>query len=249
MCLLALYFRVAEDAPVVVGANREEFYRRGGEPPHLLDGPCRFVAGIDPIGGGTWFGVNESDVFVAVTNRRKLEVPTRPRSRGLLVREMLSCTTAAEAVDYAIERLEKERFDGANFLVVDAGRAVVLHAGDWLRVQPLPPGIHVLTNRDINDAGDARVCYALDWLNGRAYPTAQHCLHALRTLCAQSAPDHPPICFRTEDRGTVSSSLVALGDTPSDRVYWHAQGPPCVTAYADYSHLLREMRTRMTESN
>ena len=33
MCLLALFYRVVDDAPVVAGANREELYARGGEPP------------------------------------------------------------------------------------------------------------------------------------------------------------------------------------------------------------------------
>ena len=71
MCLLALFYRVVEDAPVVVGANREEFYRRGGDPPRLHVGPPRFVAGVDPVAGGTWLGVNEHGVLAAVTNRRK----------------------------------------------------------------------------------------------------------------------------------------------------------------------------------
>ena len=53
MCLLALFYRVAEDAPVVAGANREEVYARGGEPPRILEGPVRAVAGIDPTAGGT----------------------------------------------------------------------------------------------------------------------------------------------------------------------------------------------------
>ena len=35
MCLLALFFRVAEDCPVVAGAIREEYFARGGEPPRL----------------------------------------------------------------------------------------------------------------------------------------------------------------------------------------------------------------------
>ena len=30
MCLLALFYRVIEDAPIVAGANREEAYARGG---------------------------------------------------------------------------------------------------------------------------------------------------------------------------------------------------------------------------
>ncbi|HZD78872.1 MAG TPA: NRDE family protein, partial [Actinomycetota bacterium] len=66
MCILVLLYHVAEDAPVVAGANREEFYQRGGEPPRLLEGPgpggLRAVAGIDPVAGGTWFGVNSAGV-------------------------------------------------------------------------------------------------------------------------------------------------------------------------------------------
>ena len=94
MCLLALFFRVVEDAPIVAGAIREEFFDRGGEPPALLEGPTRVVAGIDPTAGGTWFGVNERGLLVAVTNRRKSQSPEAPPSRGLLVRELLQCASA-----------------------------------------------------------------------------------------------------------------------------------------------------------
>src|SRR5208283_5304222 len=97
MCLLALFFRVVEDAPVVVGANREEEYARGGEPPQVLPGPPNAVGGRDPRSGGTWLGVNERGVLVAVTNRLKSEPPSQPRSRGLLARDLLGCDTATAA--------------------------------------------------------------------------------------------------------------------------------------------------------
>ncbi|MHB1426275.1 MAG: NRDE family protein [Gemmataceae bacterium] len=240
MCLLALFFRVVEDAAVVAGANREEYYQRGGEPPRLLQGPLRAVAGIDPVAGGTWFGVNENGVLAAVTNRPKLETPARPRSRGLLVRELLACPSAAAAVDWAIRALEQDPFAGANFLCADTDRAVVIQAGDWLRIRPLPPGVHVLANRDVNDPSDARVQYALDWLNQRTYDSADDCVRALRELCAQHQPDHPPVCFRDRDRGTLSSTIVALRRARSDSTYLHAQGPPCEAPYADYSHMLND---------
>src|SRR5438270_12576142 len=140
MCLLALFYRVVEDAPVIVGANREEHYARGGEPPHILRDSCAFVAGTDPLAGGTWLGVNEHGVLVAVTNRRKSYVPDRPRSRGLLARELLGCPSAAAAVELATRELDADRYAGCNFLCADRERAVVLQAGDWLRVRPLPPG-------------------------------------------------------------------------------------------------------------
>src|SRR5947209_7698677 len=129
MCLLALFFRAVADAPVVAGANREEAYARGGEPPRLLDGACRAIAGVDPVAGGTWFGVNERGVLVAVTNRLKSDPPAQPRSRGLLARELLACPSAAAAADLAARELGSNRYAGCNFLCADADRAVVLHAG------------------------------------------------------------------------------------------------------------------------
>src|SRR5436309_9198000 len=101
MCLIALFFRVVEDAPLIVGANREEFYARGGESPRLLDGPVRAVAGLDPAAGGTWLGLNEHGVLVAVTNRARSRPPERPRSRGLLARDLLGCSSATAAVEKA----------------------------------------------------------------------------------------------------------------------------------------------------
>lgn len=244
MCLLALFFRMVDDAPVIAGANREEFYQRGGEPPQIREGAIRSVAGVDPSAGGTWFGVNARSVLVAVTNRPKTEVPARPRSRGLLVRELLECPTAAAAVERAIHALEQNEYAGGNFLCADASRAVVIQAGDWLRVRPLPPGLHVLTNRDINDATDARLQHALSWLGRRSYGTARDCVQELRQLCAQHEPEQPPMCFHQLERGTVSSSIVALRGTLADSTYLHAQGAPDRVPYEDYSYLLHKLANK-----
>src|SRR2546421_12920656 len=97
MCLLAIFFRVTDDAFLIVGANREEAYSRGGLPPQLLDGPTRAVAGLDPVAGGTWLGVNEQGVLVAATNRRQAQLPAPPRTRALLARDLRPWATAAAA--------------------------------------------------------------------------------------------------------------------------------------------------------
>jgi uncharacterized protein with NRDE domain len=248
MCLLALFFRAVEDAAVVVGANREEFYARGGSPPQILDGAVRAVAGLDPQGGGTWLGVNAHGVLVAVTNRARSEAPPRPRSRGLLVRDLLtSCTSAREATDQAVRALDKGPYAGCNVLCADADTAVVLEAGDWLRVRPLPPGLHVLTNHDVNDAHDLRLGHALWWLGERNYAHAGECVVALKQLCGQIGNGDPPMCLRLADRGTVSSSIIALRSPLRRSTYLHAQGPPDRTPYQDCSRLLREIALPSTE--
>jgi uncharacterized protein with NRDE domain len=241
MCLLAIFFRAVPDAALVVGANREEFYARPGEPPQILDGPLRAAAGVDPQAGGTWFGVNSHGVVVAVTNRANPRVPAKPRSRGLLTRDLLACPSAKEAVDIAVGELSSRRYAGCNLFCGDSERAVIIEGAEWLRVRPLPPGLHVLANRDINDGSDPRVLYAHDWLSQRDYPSASSCLKALQELCGQTGSDHPPICLRGDKKGTVSSSLLAVRKQLSRSTYLHAQGPPDATAYQDFSALLVQL--------
>ena len=126
MCLLALFFRVVEDAAVVVGANREEVYDRGGEPPRILEGPIPAAAGVDPVAGGTWLAVNARGVLVAVTNRGKTDAPREPRSRGLLARDLLASASARQAAERAAGELGSSRYAGCNLLCADADSAAVL---------------------------------------------------------------------------------------------------------------------------
>lgn len=241
MCLLALFYRVVDDAPLVAGANREESYERGGEPPQVLAGRMPCVAGRDPRQGGTWLGVNAHGLLVAVTNRPRSQLPPSPRSRGLLVRDLLDCPSLDAAVALATRELNRDRYAGCNLVCADASGVVVLLAADWLRVRPLPPGIHVLTARDVDDISDARIAHALGWLAGRGYHSAEHCVAALKELCAQTGGPGPPICLRGDRSGTVSSSIVVLRAALGDAQYLHAQGPPDRTPYADYSHLMRQI--------
>jgi uncharacterized protein with NRDE domain len=244
MCLVAIFFRIVDEAPLIVGANREEFYARGGEPPQVFDGACPAVAGRDPVAGGTWLGVNERGVLIAVTNRPKSELPAQPRSRGLLARELLECTSASAAVERACQALGSNQYAGCNVVCADRERLVVLHAADWLRVRPLPAGIHVLTASDVNDGSDRRLGHAQWWLQQRPYGDARDGMAALKELCAQRGNGDPAICHHGRDRGTVSSSIVVLRPSLADSVYLHAQGPPDRTPYQDYSALLRSLPAR-----
>jgi hypothetical protein len=105
----------------------------------------------------------------------------------------------------------------------------------------LPPGAHVLSNRDVNDPTDRRVVHAAAWLAGEDLSTSQSALEALGRLCASHEPAEAPMCFHGEKRGSVSSSLLALRRPLIASTYLHAQGPPDVTPYTDVSDLLRAL--------
>ena len=72
MCLVALLYRVVPGAPVVVGANREEAYARGGNPPRLLEDPVPALAGTDPVAGGINFETTPPEMDVPVLGVYKL---------------------------------------------------------------------------------------------------------------------------------------------------------------------------------
>lgn len=240
MCLLAILSRTAEDAPLVVAANREEEYDRGGTPPQVVPGPVRFVAGLDPKAGGTWFGVNEAGLVVAVVNRPDRAASSPQRSRGLLARDVLLCRSASEAVRLAVGEVEKTRYAPCFLVAADLSNTLVVQVGEWVQVFPLPIGIHVLTRYGMNATADPRAVRALAWLESRRLTTARMWLELAQEMCSDPGDaEHPGICWRGEKFGTVSSTLLALRLPLATSTLLHAQGPPDRTPYQDLSHLLR----------
>jgi hypothetical protein len=98
-----------------------------------------------------------------------------------------------------------------------------------------------MTANDVNDASDRRLGHALWWLEQRACRSAEQCLAALKELCAQSGGIDPPMCLNGTERGTVSSTVLAIASSLPQSQYWHAEGPPDKTAYQDYSQLLTNL--------
>ncbi len=241
MCLLALWYRAVHDAPVLVAANREERFDRPAAPPQLQPGPPRVLCGVDREAGGTWLGVNEHGLLVAVTNR-SAPPPPSPRSRGVLCRELLACRGAAEATARAEAELASGRYAGCNLLCVDADHGSVVSGGARLQRTDLEPGLHLLTNGDLNDEADPRQSVARARLGPRPPDSARDFVTLAATVCGD-----PAIVVRAGHGGTVSSQLVALTELPRDAIYMHAEGPPDEHPYDDYSSLLRELAARFRE--
>ena len=59
-----------------------------------------------------------------------------------------------------------------------------------------------------------------------------------------SPPGRPSMVLRGSEKGTVSSTLVALGKKPRDAIYQFAAGAPDQAKYEDYSPLLRDILSR-----
>ncbi len=243
MCLVIVQYATLADAPLLVGFNREEFFGRPAAPPSIAHASPAVVCGTDRRAGGTWLGVNEHGLFVAVTNRLKSHLPQQPRSRGLLCRDLLARSSCDEAIDYAISQLRSGRYAGANFICADAQRATVVHGGDRIETIDLTPGLHLIGNTDLDDANDPRQQLARQLLSERRLSSAKDFIDAARAVLAFRPDSTNPtsIVLRADDRGTVSSTIVTLGRHAAETHYLYADGPPDENDFADFSPLLRRV--------
>ena len=250
MCTLTLGWRVFDDAPIVVAANRDERLGRPSEPPTVVDGNPSVLAPRDAEAGGTWIGHNEHGVLAAITNRW-VDVPGGgERSRGLLVRDVLDAASTHEARAVIDGAVAEDTYDGFNLVVVERGGpatpgdATALYV-EWdgnLRVTRLDPGIHVVVNVGIDgeyfeperdpDRGAGQAGNATR-LREALRPDPDEPVAAWRSRAADALGDHDyDVCVHDPDRGfgTRSSSLFTLyADGTADVRF--ADGPPCETAF------------------
>ena len=70
MCLIAVGWRLRTDYPVMLAANRDEFFARPSAPAGFWADHPDILAGRDLQQGGTWLGLTRSGRIAAVTNFR-----------------------------------------------------------------------------------------------------------------------------------------------------------------------------------
>lgn len=109
MCVIYLAFHQHPDHPLILLANRDEYYARPSLAAAYWDDFPEIYAGRDLVGGGTWLGVNQRGRIGAVTNYRDPNAPTGIISRGQLVADYLGSN------DEPGEYLEKVMRVGASY--------------------------------------------------------------------------------------------------------------------------------------
>jgi uncharacterized protein with NRDE domain len=146
MCLILIAWQAHPDYPLVVAANRDEFFARPTAAAAFWPDASQVLAGRDLEAGGTWLGVSQQRRFAALTNYREGgRQRVDARSRGALVADFL--TSRASPVAY-LNQLETaaEEYNGFNLLVGNGeSLAYYSNRGDgqprWLK-----PGIYGLSN-------------------------------------------------------------------------------------------------------
>ncbi len=144
MCLAAFALNAHPRFPLVIAANRDEFFARPAAPMAWWDDHPDLLAGRDLSAGGTWFGLTRSGRLALLTNvresgRQNLDAP----SRGALVVDWLASGLAAPAFAATL----RPGYNGFNLVTADL-RSNTWH---WLSnrspaPQALAAGLHALSN-------------------------------------------------------------------------------------------------------
>jgi len=112
-------------------SNRDERRDRpAATPPTVHQLPCTTaIYPVDPVGGGTWIGVNDAGLAAALLNRTIDSAAARdctpPRSRGLIIPHLLDCHSLIDALEMA-EGFDPAQFDLFRLALVQRMAAVVL---------------------------------------------------------------------------------------------------------------------------
>ena len=249
MCTVVVMRRPGHAWPLLIGANRDEMQDRPWRAPgrHWPDRP-EVIAGRDELAGGTWLGMNDAGVVAAVMNRAgSLGPAPGKRSRGELVLRALEHAKAQDAAQ-ALARLPATAWRSCNLLVADAQTALWLRFahdedGSAVQVREVPPGVSMLTSRELDDTRSARIRDYLPRFRAATAPepgegtwSSWEALLAERRA-GEDVRNESAMNVQTDiGFGTVCSSLIALpspSHLPAGRIWRFAAGAPHAVPFED----------------
>lgn len=145
MCLLLISYEMHQEYPLIVAANRDEFYHRPTEKAHFWEEYPFLLAGRDAEAGGTWLGINKSGRFAAITNYRDMHsIKEKAPSRGSLTLNFLTSKLSPLKYGYALEERADE-YNGYNLLFSDLD-TFYYFSNKTKELRQLSAGVYGLSN-------------------------------------------------------------------------------------------------------
>jgi uncharacterized protein with NRDE domain len=196
MCLIAWNWQPASPTPLLLIANRDEFYARPTAPLSWWE-DAGILAGRDLQAGGTWLGVSRTGRLAALTNYRDpANMRTDAPSRGELVSGFLQSDTNAR--DYLNALAAKAAdYNPFNLLVFD-GQSLMGLESRHARVVVLPPGLGAVSNAD----------FLSPW------PKLTLLKNRLQALLAQAHPSDAQLLALLHHRGLPSDAELPTTGIP-----------------------------------
>lgn len=143
MCLILLALQQHPDYPLIIAANRDEFYQRPTRPMHWWP-QQPVLAGQDITAGGSWMAINRQGRFAALTNYRETSPASSNTSRGALPLQWLNHEGDLPAFR---QQLTATPYAGFNLLFGNIANGQLFHLSNrHSALTPLDNGIHGLSN-------------------------------------------------------------------------------------------------------
>jgi uncharacterized protein with NRDE domain len=232
MCTLIALVDVVPGMPLVLAANRDEFFARPARAPTSL--APGVVGGLDLRSRGSWLAIARDGRFPGVTNQREAVHEAAPRSRGEWVLELVARPDREQMRVY-VHGLDATQYASGNLLFGDASGVDVayLRRAGTVELEPLGAGRHVLANDRIGSPAFPTT----DLAATKLAPLAGAPFEALRAAVPAILGDHSmpglaALCIHLPVYGTRSATLAAIGERGTEALWW-ADGPPCTTPFVD----------------
>jgi uncharacterized protein with NRDE domain len=242
MCTLVVLHRCDPDIPLVVAANRDEwFVRQVGDFQVRSIGKRTVLAPKDLQAGGTWLGLNDKGLFAAITNRPGEKNDDR-RSRGLLVLDALACNDIREAAQI-LEALPDGAYNGFNLFVGNVESAILATYDEKVSLKTCEAGPHVIGNSDPNGIATPKVSRILSEVKKVTARPSSEWVKGLSEICRshEGEPPYGATCVHAGEYGTKSSTLVVF-DRDGPSLVHHSWGAPCERDYRNFDSLLKDLK-------
>lgn len=146
MCLILFAINEHQKYPLIIAANRDEYFNRAALYAHTWKDRPDIIAGRDQTAGGTWLGITKKGRFAAITNYRNPQSfrPNAP-SRGALTSNYL--TGDMTLTDY-IDDIQSgnSAYNGYNLLLSETPGTITYYSNISSSITTLRSGIHGLSN-------------------------------------------------------------------------------------------------------
>ena len=157
MCILFIAVNQHQDYPLIIAANRDEFFARPTSASHfwpdsherLVNSPQQLLAGKDEQAGGTWMGITSTGRLAALTNIRDPKKNKQNAiTRGELVSQYLQ---GQQQQDEYLAQLQNSqaRYNGYN-LLFGPWRSLQVYNNHLDQVEQLSTGVYGLSNANLN---------------------------------------------------------------------------------------------------
>jgi uncharacterized protein with NRDE domain len=149
MCSILFAYKQHPKYPLIVLANRDEYYKRPTLQADWWQEHPKMLAGKDAVGNGSWFGMSQLGRFSALTNYRDgFNIIKDAPTRGKLVTNFLVENVDSRAYLEGVS-VDSHLYNGYNLLTFD-GEELFHYSNISNEITLVEAGIHGMSNALLN---------------------------------------------------------------------------------------------------